>query len=209
MSDLEIRRHESVPMAHFDALYATNADPWSYQTSAFEAEKRARTLQALGGRTFEEGLELGCSIGVLTADLAPYCTSLTGVDGSKSACDLARNRLAHCHHVKVLHARIPEDLAQLAAPGELELIVLSEILYFFSASDMKKLSFYVMQALKPGGLCVVVNFDGDTEAGFTGLEAATLFTELTREVLRLEKCQNYAGFQVRTFTTLTSDGMPR
>ena len=199
MTDLKGRQHDTIAAEHFDKLYAHDNDPWAYQTSPFEAEKRARTIDALGGRQFDKGLEIGCSIGILTAQLAPFCASLLGVDSSKAACDLARQHLSELRNVNVLQARIPDDLDQLRDLGEYDLIVLSEVLYFFSSSDLTHLSAYVAQSLKAGGLCVVVNFDGDTQAGFSGLEAAALFSDLTRDSLQVTHCQTYTGFQVMTF----------
>ncbi len=67
---------------HFEELYKKSEDPWSFATSEYERRKYERTLDALGGRRFSQALELGCSIGVFTAMLAPHCDELVAVDTS-------------------------------------------------------------------------------------------------------------------------------
>jgi predicted TPR repeat methyltransferase len=199
MSKLQSRRHETVPGDHFEALYTHKPDPWDYQTSAFEANKRSKTIDALDDRTFQAGIELGSSIGVLTNDLAPHCETLVAVDGSPLACALARKRLADLHNVEILQARFPDDLDKLVGLGPRDLIVLSEVLYFFSSADMTILANYVCKALTDNGLCLVVNFDGDTQSGFSGVEANELFAQLTTATLEQVTLQTYDGFQIATY----------
>src|ERR1700744_4973631 len=58
---------------YFDLLYAQRSDPWDFATSPYEAAKYAATLAALPKPRYKNALELGCSIGVLTQQLAPRC----------------------------------------------------------------------------------------------------------------------------------------
>ena len=53
----------------FDKLYANSDDPWKFETSDYEREKYDATLAALPPGRFGNALEIGCSIGVLTARL--------------------------------------------------------------------------------------------------------------------------------------------
>ena len=66
----------------FDRLYASNPDPWGFETSEYEQAKYADTLAQLDGRHFRSGLELGCSIGVLSRLLGPRCDRLLGLDAA-------------------------------------------------------------------------------------------------------------------------------
>jgi hypothetical protein len=63
----------SRPADHFEGLYKTNPDPWRFETSSYEQAKYQKSLDALGDRSFASGLEVGCSIGVLTRMLASRC----------------------------------------------------------------------------------------------------------------------------------------
>ena len=80
--------------AEFEARYRANPDPWGYASSPYEREKYAATLNACGHGPFTAGLELGGSIGVFSAQLAPRCRSLVTVDGAPTAVAAARRRLA-------------------------------------------------------------------------------------------------------------------
>jgi predicted TPR repeat methyltransferase len=205
MTELRNRQHKSVPGSHFDTLYSNHSDPWNYHSSPFEARKRAATIEALGHRTFERALELGCSIGILTAELARHAEALVGVDGSALACEKARMHLAASPHVQIVQARFPEERAALEVLGQFDLIVLSEVLYFFSSADMAALADYVGLALREGGMCLVVNFSGDTRAGFSGLEASALFADLTADFLKPMRFDSYTGFKVETYRRRSHD----
>ena len=77
----------------FDDLYARDADPWDFETSAYEAAKYEQTIAALEGRRFSTALEVGCSIGVLTERLAEHCDDLLAIDVAESALVRARERV--------------------------------------------------------------------------------------------------------------------
>ena len=76
----------------FDRLYAERPDPWDFETSAYEHAKYDATLAALGDRRYATGLEVGCSIGVLTERLAARCAHLLAVDVAEAALARARER---------------------------------------------------------------------------------------------------------------------
>ena len=71
---------ESRPPRHFRRLYQSNPDPLDFNTSVYEKAKYQHTIQALGNRRFLSGLEVGCSIGILTRMLAASCDKLLGID---------------------------------------------------------------------------------------------------------------------------------
>jgi hypothetical protein len=64
------RRTESIDRAYFDTLYAADPDPWRFATSAYERDKYAASLAALPDPAYGSVLEIGCSIGVFTRQLA-------------------------------------------------------------------------------------------------------------------------------------------
>ena len=110
----------------FEELYASNPDPWGFETRGYEQAKYAATTDALQGHRFKSALEVGCSIGVLTARLAEYCDTLLAVDAAQTAVESARARLAGSANVVVERRELPEDFPQ----GPFELIVCSEVLYY-------------------------------------------------------------------------------
>jgi SAM-dependent methyltransferase len=142
----------------FEALYRATADPWAFATSAYERDKYGRTIAALGDRRFGRALELGCSIGVLTQRLAERCDELVAVDASPTAVDRARERLGERPGLTLAAAVIPEELPR----GSWDLIVCSEVLYYFSAAALGGLLDALEHDLRPGGLLLAVHWRPQT-----------------------------------------------
>src|ERR1700710_2019517 len=126
------RSTHSLTPEYFSELYASNPDPWNFVTSPYEHAKYEATLAALSRPAYAEGLEVGCSIGVLTRRLADRCAHLLSLDVAESALDAARARCADSPHVDFLRAAVPAEWP----PGRFDLIVLSEVLYFFTPEDL-------------------------------------------------------------------------
>jgi hypothetical protein len=110
----------------FEHLYRLDPDPWSYRTSPYEQNKYAATLRACGSGVFDSALELGGSIGVFSARLAPRCRSLVTVDCSPTAVRLARGKLSGHPHARAILGEIPGDLPA----GPFDLVIASEVLYY-------------------------------------------------------------------------------
>ena len=61
-----MRKHKSLDREYFEGLYRKDADPWKFALSPYEQAKYDQTVLALGDEPVQRGLEIGCSIGVLT-----------------------------------------------------------------------------------------------------------------------------------------------
>jgi SAM-dependent methyltransferase len=138
----------------FERRYRAYGDPWGYRSSSYERAKYAATLQACGPGPFEAALELGGSIGVFSARLAPRCRSLTTLDFSPTATRAARAELAAYPHVRVLDGAIPEALPD----GGFDLVVASEILYYLDAGAFAATLKAIERGLTPGGRLVCVHW---------------------------------------------------
>ncbi len=155
----------------FDKLYAQSADPWDFEGSAYERAKYDATLEVLGDRRFADVLEVGCSIGVLTARLAARADRVLAVDVAKIALERAAERCRAMPQVTFRLASVPREFPE----GSFDLILFSEVLYFLSADDVSETARLAQAALRPGGLIVLVNWTGETNTPTTGDEAALLF----------------------------------
>ena len=144
---------------YFRDLYRRDDDPWRFETSDYEHGKYARTLAALDGRRFERALEVGCSIGVFTAMLAPRCDELIGVDVSERALERARERLAGASGVSLELRDLPAEMPA----GPFDLIVCSEVLYYFGRGLLLEMLADLETTLRPGGSLLAVHWRPRTE----------------------------------------------
>lgn len=143
-------RDSTSAAAVFDRLYRRNGDPWDYLGSSYERRKRAVTLASLPRGHYADAVEAGCSIGVLTAELAGRCSRLLGIDASRVALSAARTRLEDAGHVSLLRAQLPAGWPRIPG-GSLDLVVLSEIGYFLGRNELRDLLHAAAHALAPGG----------------------------------------------------------
>ena len=167
----EDRTQESWGPEIFDRLYAEHPDPWRFESSAYEQAKYADTLAQLPPGRSGDALELGCSIGVLTEQLAARCDRLLGLDGSGAALARARLRCAGLGHVRFQRAVLPRDWPS----GAFDLILISELLYFLAPGDIAILASRSVHASRPGCTILLVNWTGPTDTPTTGDQAAELF----------------------------------
>jgi SAM-dependent methyltransferase len=89
------------------------------------------TIEVLGSQQFARGLEIGCSIGVLTLRLSELCRELVSVDVSERAITVARQRCAKQPNVSFERMNVPAQFPD----GYFDLIVLSEVGYYWSDAD--------------------------------------------------------------------------
>ncbi|UFN46901.1 class I SAM-dependent methyltransferase [Roseomonas sp. OT10] len=179
------RPQQSLPASFFEAFYAAapDGDPWSFATSDYERGKYAATLAALPRPRYGSGFEAGCSIGVLTRQLAARCDRLLAVDAAEAPLAQARQRNAELPQVEIRQAVLPGDWPQGEA---FDLILLSELLYFFSREDVAALAGLCLGSLRPGGDVVLVHWLPEAEPPYplTGDEAVTAFLAACGPALR-------------------------
>ncbi|SNC68579.1 Nodulation protein S (NodS) [Hymenobacter gelipurpurascens] len=145
----------TLPPDYFDAVYRANEDPWNFETSQYEHEKYAATLAALPRPHYADAFEIGCSLGVLTQQLAPRCGHLLAVDVAQAALDKARQRCAALPQVELQLMRIPEEFP---AARQFDLILVSEVGYYWSPEDLQRSTDLMLEALRPGGQLLLVHW---------------------------------------------------
>lgn len=165
------RSTRTLPPAYFDAVYAANSDPWRFSSSPYEKKKYAATIAALPKPAYVSALEVGCSIGVLTRELAPRCASLLAVDVAPAPLTAARHRCAELSNVRFEQMFVPEQWPV----GVFDLILFSEIVYYLSKRDVAGLATKAGLALSPSGDIVLVHWTGETDYPLGGDEASELF----------------------------------
>jgi SAM-dependent methyltransferase len=144
----------TLPSEYFDRVYQANRDPWDFETSPYERDKYAATLAALPRTYYPEAFEIGCSLGVLTVQLAPRCGHLLAVDVSKTALAQTRARCAALPQVEIRLLRVPEEFPT----QQFDLILLSEVGYYWSPADLARAAAQLIAGLKPGGQLLLVHW---------------------------------------------------
>lgn len=149
---MSVRSATTAP-AYFEAIYAED-DPFGYRSRWYEARKRALLLAALPQSRVDDAWEIGCSNGELTAALAPRCARLLATDLDARAVVLARARTAALDNVRVEHMRHPAQWPQ----GRFDLVVFSEVGYYFDAGDLETVARRLRATLADEGVLVACHW---------------------------------------------------
>ena len=144
----------TTPIGYFQQMYDASPDPWDFTHRWYDRRKHDLTVASLTRARYASAFEPGCSIGSLTERLAARCDRLLAVDAVPEAVAAAAARVAGCGHVTVRPARMPHDW-----PDEsFDLVVLSEIGYYFDDADLDLLLAGAVRTLEPGGDLVAVHW---------------------------------------------------
>jgi LmbE family N-acetylglucosaminyl deacetylase/SAM-dependent methyltransferase len=145
----------SLSAGWFDRFYArTGEDPWGFRDRWYEQRKRALTVACLPRRRFRRVFEPGCSIGMLTQELAARCDELVAADAAEAAVRVARAQVAAWPGVSVEVRRVPADWPA----GEFDLVVLSEVGYYCDRGDLQKVIDATVTSLAPDGVVVACHW---------------------------------------------------
>ncbi len=139
---------------YFDDVYAARRDPWDFETSAYERDKYAHTLSSLPRESYRHAFEIGCSIGVLTEQLAQRCEHLLSVDVSQAALDQAHARCSNLPRVELRRMNVPAEFAH----GMFDLILVSEVAYYFAPPELELLADKLAAHQDAGSDLVLVHF---------------------------------------------------
>lgn len=167
----------SLDPAYFDRVYQANADPWSFESSPYERDKYAATMAALPDEHYEQAFEIGCSIGVLTQLLAGRCNQLLAVDASELPLQKARVRLADVPNVTLRQMNVPAEFPD----GPFDLILLSEVGYYWAMPDLTRARQLIIDRLQPGGHLLLVHWTPPVhDYPLTGDQVHDFFMEQTQ-----------------------------
>ena len=139
---------------YFDDIYNANLDPWGFETRPYEAQKYEATLAALPKTKYNNALEIGCSIGVLTEKLAQRCNNLLSVDVAAKALDVAKKRCEKLPQVHFELMRLPQQFPD----DKFDLILVSEVGYYWSWEDLRRAQQLIIDHLMPGGNLLLIHW---------------------------------------------------
>lgn len=151
-------KFESSP-AFFEAKYQDNPDPWNFSSDAYELGRYDAIIRAISHRHYRRAFEPGCSIGVLTERLAAYCDAIDAVDFSPTAVAQAQARCDHLPHVEVCCVALPDG----TPTNDFDLLVLSEIGYYFAPQVWQRISSTLIDSISQGGIVLAAHWLGHSQ----------------------------------------------
>ncbi|RNL55751.1 bifunctional PIG-L family deacetylase/class I SAM-dependent methyltransferase [Pedobacter jejuensis] len=139
---------------YFDTLYSGNDDPWNFEKSEYEQKKYQNSIAAIPNKTYNNALEIGCSIGVFTTMLSQFCNNLLAMDISSTALAMAKKRLVDNIKVEFRLGAIPNDF-----PDKMfDLIVMSEVGYYLVKEDLLSTRTKIYNQLNDNGILLLVHW---------------------------------------------------
>jgi 2-polyprenyl-3-methyl-5-hydroxy-6-metoxy-1,4-benzoquinol methylase len=187
---------QSLTPDFFEDLYKANPDPWQFETSEYEAQKYTATLNALPHALYQSGFEIGGSIGILTEKLAQHCQSLLSVDVSKIAQDQARQRCQHLSNIDFQMMSVPQEFPDQS----FDLIILSEVGYYWALEDLRKAQTLILEHLQSQGHLLLVHWIVDAkELPLTGDEVHDSFLKLVPHQLNQLKSLSEEKYRLDVF----------
>ncbi|WP_406368497.1 nodulation S family protein [Streptomyces sp. NBC_00647] len=166
----------NTPARYFDDQYARAVDPWHLGERWYDRRKYNLTMAALPRPRYLRAFEPGCSVGVLTELLAARCDQLLSTDRIAAAVEATTRRTSALDHVTVRRMTVPEQWPQ----DSFDLIVLSELLYYFDPRTRTRLLERSAKSLGEGGHLVTVHWNHPVaEHTCTGRDIADRLDTLT------------------------------
>jgi SAM-dependent methyltransferase len=116
---------------------------------------------------------------VLTGLLATRCENLLSVDASEVPLAKARERLQNAPHVTIAQMQVPAIFPK----EKFDLVVVSEVGYYWSWQDLEKAQRAITESLLPGGHLLLVHWTPYVEDyPLTGDEVHDTFHRYGQEV---------------------------
>lgn len=143
--------------AVFDAVHADRDDPWSVTDSAYERAKRAMLLGHLPEVRYSHILELGCSIGVLSRELAEHARWVTAIDASRKALERAKRQTPD--GIRFVHGTIPFEWPE----GNFDCVVLSETGFYLSRLQLHRVLRRIDACTAPRFTLVLCHLRGEID----------------------------------------------
>ncbi len=171
-------KNESLQPEYFENIYAKSDDPWGFASREYELHKYLDTLMHLPRPHYRAAFEPGCSIGVLSGMLAARVDNLLSVDVSEKALEKARLRNADKENITFQYMQFPREKPE----PTFDLVVLSEVAYYWGNEEFDRARDELMRILEPGGDLILVHWTPFVEDyPLTGDEVHERFIRFSQE----------------------------
>jgi len=182
---------DTTSRAFFEEKYREYADPWQFATSAYERSRYAAIMAAVGDTRYRHVFEPGCSVGVLTEQLASIADQVDAMDISPTAVRQAEQRTRHLGNVRTTCGGLPGFIPL----GSFDLILFSEIGYYFTAEDLLLLATQLVNRNCKSGIFLAAHWLGESP---DHLLSGDQVHEILAHVPNLihQRAERYDGFRL-------------
>ena len=192
-------RPDTTSPEFFEAMYVANADPWSFASSPYETSRYSSIFAAINDRRYGRAFEPGCSVGYLTEKLACIADEVEAMDISPTAAERTRARCAGLAHVHTTCGALPALIPQ----GGFDLIVFSEIGYYFDALSLHGLATTLAHRLPVGGVFLAAHWLGASSdhllSGDRVHEIVESVPSLAVESAERHESKTHSGYRLERF----------
>lgn len=146
---------------YFEQLYQTQADPWGYRHAGEQGKYRVTLAAATRWQPApRRALDVGCSLGYLTALLADYTPDVSAFDISETAVGLTQKRCAALNTPTRFDIRLGDALSPDYPTEYFDVIFAGDVLQgaFESSPRAVQAVQALLPLLTPGGVLIVVDF---------------------------------------------------
>jgi SAM-dependent methyltransferase len=191
-----MNERSTVSQSAFEAKYRQSGDPWNFAGSRYERDRYEITLRSLLRTHYRRAFEPACSIGELTAALAGRCDEVQAIDIAPSAVARAQKRCANLPGVTISCA----DLATGCPEGRFDLIVFSELGYYFTEDQLTRIGRSLGASLEVGGELIAVHWLGSSEDHLLhGNQVHVILDQALMRSCAWIKGARYPGFRLDTW----------
>jgi SAM-dependent methyltransferase len=175
----------------FEGKYQERDDPWDFASSDYERSRYETIMAALDAQPYERVFEPGCSVGELTWRLAGRCGHVDALDISYSAVERAKRRCREFSNITFRVGSLPHQIPE----DEFDLVMFSEVGYYFDEASLKDLTTALVQRIRLSGTLLAAHWLGISKDHL-------LSGDRTHEVLGsveglcLTRSERHAGFRL-------------
>lgn len=175
----------------FERMYRESVDPWDFSESEYEQSRYRATIAALDKPRYERAFEPGCSVGELSRLLAQRCDRLDAMDISTTAIARAQHRCSELSNVTFHVGGLPHQTPS----GVFDLIVFSEIGYYFEEAGLQELGNMLVSRIHTSGTLLAVHWLGTSKDHLlSGDRVHEILSGLAG--LRLDHSERHTGFRL-------------
>lgn len=144
---------------YYEQLYQTHEDPWAYAQAAEQAKYRlsleaARRWHPHPARV----LEVACSLGYLTEQLADYAPEVYGFDLSETAVRATQERCQKHPRAAHIHVRVGDATRPGYPEGDFDVVFLQDVLLEIPETLRQAVLDQSLRLLTSGGVLIVNDY---------------------------------------------------